>query len=172
VPEALDMTAEVSGGSRGVSVDLACEDPRRLRRMLAEPAGAGQSTLDGWSGRRCLVMPAGINWGAMREVYEFQPRGYEELVGLRGVGPATVRGLVLVAELLYGEEASWKDPVRFSFAFGGKDGVPFPVDRRAMDEAVELLRVGIDSAQVKREERLRAVRRLRRCVPPILKQRG
>ena len=145
---------------------------RRLRRMMAEPAGAGQATLDGWSGRRCLVMPAGINWRAMREVYEFQPRGYEELVGLSGVGPATVRGLALVAELLYGEEASWRDPVRYSFAFGGKDGVPFPVDRKAMDEAVDVLKCGIESSQVKREERMRAMVRLRRCVPPIPKQRG
>ena len=40
-------------------------------------------------------------------------------MALRGVGPATVRGLVLVAELVYGEEASWRDPVRFSFALGG-----------------------------------------------------
>jgi len=112
-------------------------------------------------------MPGAINWGAMREVYEFQPGSYEELVSLRGVGPATVRGLSLVAELVYGEEASWRDPVRFSFAFGGKDGVPFPVDREAMDEAVVVLRAGIDSAPVRKEERLRAVRRLRRCVPPI-----
>ena len=69
-------------------------------------------------------MPSGINWGAMKEVYEFQPGGYEELVGLRGVGPATVRGLALVAELVYGEPASWVDPVRFSFAFGERTESP------------------------------------------------
>ncbi|HUS78515.1 MAG TPA: DUF763 domain-containing protein [Patescibacteria group bacterium] len=150
---------------------LRAQGPRRLRRMLSEPAAVGQSTLDGWLGGRCLVMPSGINWRAMSEVYEFQPRGYEELVGLRGVEPATVRGLALVAELVYGEEASWRDPVRFSFAFKGKDGVPFPVDRGAMDDAVELLRAGIDSAPVKRAERLRALERLRGCVPSIPKLR-
>ena len=165
--EALDMTAGVSGGSRDACVDLACEDPRRLRRMMAEPVAAGQARLDGWSGRRCLVMPSGINWGAMREAYEFQPRGYEELVGLRGVGPATVRGLALVAELVYGEPASWVDPVRFSFAFGGKDGVPFPVDREAMDEAVDVIKCGIETSPVRKEERIRALRRLRGCVPFI-----
>ena len=135
--------------------------------MMAEPVVAGQARLDGWSGRGCLVMPSGINWGAMREAYEFQPRGYEELVGLRGVGPATVRGLALVAELVYGEPASWADPVRFSFAFGGKDGVPFPVDRRAMDEAVDVLRCGIESSQIKRKERISALGRLRRCIPVV-----
>lgn len=165
--EALDMTAEPSGGSRDACVDLACEEPRRLRRMMAEPVAAGQARLDGWSGRRFLVMPSGINWGAMREAYEFQPRGYEELVGLRGVGPATVRGLALVAELVYGEPASWEDPVRFSFAFGGKDGVPFPVDREAMDEAIDVLKCGIESSSVRGEERLRALGRLRKCVPSM-----
>ena len=42
-------------------------------------------------------------------------------------GPRRLRRMM--AELVYGEEANWVDPVRFSFAFGGKDGVPFPVDR-------------------------------------------
>jgi hypothetical protein len=39
----------------------------------------------------------------------------------------------LTGELIYGAEPSWKDPVKFSFAVGGKDGVPYPVDRRTMD---------------------------------------
>ncbi len=167
----LDMTSSESGGNRGASLDVAKESPRRLKRLLLEPAPAHQRTLDGWSGRetpgRQLVMPSRINWKAMREVYEFQPRDYEELVSIRGVGPSTVRGLSLVAELVYGEGASWRDPVRFSFAFGGKDGVPFPVDRWAMDEAVDLLRTGIQSAPVRREQKTRALRRLRGCVPPI-----
>ena len=139
--------------------------------MLSEPAAVGQSTLDGWLGGRCLVMPSGINWGAMKEAYDFQPRGYEELVGLRGVGPATVRGLALVAELVYGESASWADPVRYSFAFGGKDGVPFPVDREAMDEAVDVLKCGIKASSVRREERMRALGRLKMCVPAIPQNR-
>ena len=165
----LDVTSSESRGNRGVCLDLAKENPRRLRSLLLEPAPAHQRTLDGWtdSPSRHLVMPSTINWRAMRDAYEFQPGSYEELVSIRGVGPSTVRGLSLVAELVYGEEASWRDPVRFSFAFGGKDGVPFPVDRRAMDEAVDLLQTGIKSSGVKREQELRALQRLRRCVPPI-----
>jgi hypothetical protein len=76
-----------------------------------------------------------------------------------------------MAELIYGKKASWSDPVRYSFAFGGKDGVPFPVDRRAIDEAVDLLKIGIGTALVKREQRFRALQRLRRCVPPIPTER-
>ena len=119
-----------------------------------------------------LYMPRNLNWEVMKRVYEFQPRDYEELISLRGVGPATIRGLALVAELVYGDRPSWRDPVRYSFAFGGKDGVPFPVDRRAMDEAVEVLRMGIEEARLKREEKLRAIERLRRCIPPPRGGRG
>jgi hypothetical protein len=119
-----------------------------------------------------LIMPRRINWEAMKEVYEFQPRSYEELVSLRGVGPSAIRGLALVAELVYGQPPSWRDPVRFSFAFGGKDGVPFPVDRVGMDGAVELLRAGVEETRLGREEKLRAIQRLRGCVPPIPGDRG
>ena len=42
------------------------------------------------------------------------------MLALRGMGPRTVRSLALIAELVYGEPPSWKDPLKFSFAVGGK----------------------------------------------------
>jgi hypothetical protein len=114
-------------------------------------------------------MPATINWKAMRGVCEFQPESYEELVAMKGVGPSTARGLSLVVELIYRE--SWSDPVRYSFAFGGKDGTPFPVERRAMDEAVNLLKTGIGASELKRDQKFKALQRLRLSVPPIPKDR-
>jgi hypothetical protein len=110
-------------------------------------------------------MPRNINWETMKRAYEFQPKNYEELLSLRGVGPATVRGLALVAELVYGEKPSWADPVKFSFAYGGKDGVPFPVDRRAMDESIHVLRQAVEAAKIGDKERTRSLQRLRRFVP-------
>lgn len=170
LPAVLNMTSADSDVNRRACVDLARDDPRRLKRLLAKPTPAHQRTLENWTGKgreRILVMPATVNWKALRAAYEFQPSSYEKLVSLRGLGPSTVRGLALVAELIYGERPSWRDPVRFSFAFGGKDGVPFPVDRRAMDEAVDILRTGISASTVRREEQLRALHRLRGCIPPI-----
>jgi hypothetical protein len=167
----LDMTSARSEANRRASVDLAKERPERLRRMMLKPLPGPQTRLDRWAedrnAARSLVMPWTVDWDTLRGVYEFQPRDYEELLSLKGVGPATVRGLSLVAELVYGEKASWSDPVRFSFAFGGKDGVPFPVDRGAMDEAVDVLRTGVASSGVRDEEKRRALGRLRACVPPI-----
>ena len=174
-PVVLDMTANHSDECRKTSVDLAKEKPEKLRALFSALRPGPQRSLDEWTvekasklvNREVLNMPRNINWDRMRQVYEFQPKNYEELVSLKGVGPSTIRGLALVAELVYGNKPSWKDPVRYSFAFGGKDGVPFPVDRRAMDEAVEVLRNGVAEARVKREEKLRAIERLRKCVPPV-----
>jgi hypothetical protein len=170
LPHVLNMTSIRSDGNRKACVDLAKENPDRLSRTLLAPVPPKQSRLDPWAGiskQEQLVMPRSVNWDTLREVYEFQPSGYEELVAFKGVGPSTVRGLSLIAELIYGERASWEDPVRFNFAFGGKDGVPFPVNRRAMDEAVDILKSGISSSNVRDEEKIRAFRRLRSCVPPI-----
>jgi hypothetical protein len=94
-------------------------------------------------------LPQRVNWDALRVAYEKQPANYEQFLYIRGVGPATVRALALISELIYGEPPSWRDPVKFSFAFGGKDGVPYPVDRKTMDETTELLRTAMKHANVK-----------------------
>mgnify|MGYP000675104839 FL=1 len=173
---ALDMTARESGGCRERSVDVAKEDPRRVARMLKSIRPSYQRSLKEWI--KCgslqdaggyvaefLSMPLTVNWKALKKVYEFQPRDYEELLGIRGVGPATVRGLALISEIIYGEKPSWRDPVKYSFAFGGKDGVPFPVDRRSMDESIRILRDAIEQARIGDRERLRSLKRLRRLIP-------
>ena len=170
LPQVLDMTDRQSGENRKACVDLVKEKPGRLRRMILAPVPAKQRRLDSWTDapeQEQLVMPRNVNWDTLRDVYELQPKGYEELVAFKGVGPSTIRGMSFIAELIYGERASWEDPVRFSFAFGGKDGVPFPVNRRAMDEAVEVLKTGISSSKVRDEEKTRAFTRLKQCVPPI-----
>ncbi|MGD1061154.1 MAG: hypothetical protein ABR879_06825 [Methanomassiliicoccales archaeon] len=44
--------------------------------------------------------------------------------------------------------------------------MPYPVDRRAMDRSTELLCEGIEQSRLGNKERLDAIRRLRRFVPP------
>ncbi|MEM2105577.1 MAG: DUF763 domain-containing protein [Candidatus Bathyarchaeia archaeon] len=173
---ALDMTAKESEGCRKASVDIACEPPKKLMRLIMSVRPEYQKSLQEWlpktadsAWKECsidfLSMPKTINWKFLQQVYDFQPKNYEELLGFRGVGPATVRGLALVAELIYGEKPSWKDPVKYSFAYGGKDGVPYPVDRRAMDESIGMLKQAIQEAKVGEKEKMRSLQRLRRFVP-------
>ncbi|WP_019177395.1 DUF763 domain-containing protein [Methanomassiliicoccus luminyensis] len=167
VEEALDMTASSSEGSRKLAVDLVNDGIDHLRNDIVV-VEKGQTTLDEWCGLRPkkLHMPRTVNWRALRAAYEFQPQDYEELLAIRGVGPSAVRALALAGELVYGEEPSWRDPVKYTFAVGGKDGVPFPVDRRAMDEAVRYLEMGVEEAKLKKREKLEAMQRLRAMVPP------
>jgi len=173
--KALNMTAKASEGARKASVDVAKEPTAKVMRLFEAARPLHQKSLQEWlpvaeadpwqQSVEALNMPRRISWGTMRRVYEFQPKNYEELLSVKGVGPATVRGLALVAELIYGEKASWADPVRFSFAYGGKDGVPFPVDRGAMDESILVLRQAVEAAKVGDREKTRSLRRLRRFVP-------
>jgi hypothetical protein len=97
-----------------------------------------------------------------RGIYELQPQTFRELIGIRGVGPRTISALALVAELVYNTPPSFQDPARFSFAHGGKDGHPFPVDRKTYDTSIDFLRMCIDKAKVGDRDKVNAFRRLAR----------
>ncbi|MBI4994959.1 DUF763 domain-containing protein [Candidatus Peregrinibacteria bacterium] len=72
-----------------------------------------------------------------------KPKSYETLLATPGVGPKTIRALALVAEIIYGARVSYEDPARYSFAHGGKDATPYPVDRPTYDRTIEIMkRVG------------------------------
>lgn len=92
--------------------------------------------------------------------YEQAPRGFEELLGIRGVGPKSLRALSLVAELLYGAPVSFRDPARFSFAHGGKDGYPYPVDNKNYDKTIDVIHKAVQSSRIGHSEQLAAIRRL------------
>lgn len=61
----------------------------------------------------------------LRKVTEQAPRNFEHLLAIKGVGPKTIRALSLISELIYGAKPSYKDPARYSYAHGGKDGIPY-----------------------------------------------
>jgi hypothetical protein len=172
--KALDMTAKESEEARKLSVDICREKPDRLMRMIPPVRPLFQASITEWlpvssSSQRMLdgfSMPVRINWKALKEVYEFQPANYEQLLGFEGVGPATIRGLALVSELVYGAKPSWKDPVKYSFAYGGKDDVPYPVDRTAMDESIQMLKQTVQEARIGNKEKMRSLQSLRAFVPP------
>ena len=176
-PIVLDMTARESEECRKTSVDIARERTERVARMFEMIRPACQRSLQEWIPDMptkdwkdyvadFLKMPFTINWKALKRAYEIQPRNYEELLGIKGIGPSTVRGLALVSEIIYGDKPSWRDPVKYSFAYGGKDGVPYPVDRRAMDESISILREAVEKARLGDKERLNMLQKLRRLVPP------
>jgi hypothetical protein len=74
--------------------------------------------------------------------------------------------LALLSELLYGAPASFRDPARFSFAHGGKDGTPYPVDRATYDHTISVLARAVRRAQLHERDELRALRLLHRLIVP------
>jgi len=94
--------------------------------------------------------------------YERQPGNFEQLLGLRGVGPKTIRALSLISELVYGVAPSYRDPARYSFAHGGKDGIPYPVDRKTYDQSIELLSRAINRTKLGIGEKRETLNRLNR----------
>jgi hypothetical protein len=165
--EVLNMVSKNSITCQKTCVDLVCDNPRHLANdWLHLTTIDSQRTLYNWddSDRKnnCidyLKMPRSINWSKMKEIYDFQPKNYEELLGMKGIGPKTVRALALISDLIYGEKPSWNDPIKYSFALGGKDGVPFPVERKAMDESIEIISNGIKQANICNKEKIKALRR-------------
>jgi uncharacterized protein len=164
--------AAVCDDHRGVLLNFVAGESRDARAAVAEVAGSDPAVA-----RRAidhaseLVMPrrhqlrlADVNPRYLDRIllraYERAPAGFEELLGIEGVGPKTLRALALVAELVYGTEASTRDPARYAFAHGGKDGTPYPVDRDTYDGTIGVLRDALNAARVERSERVKAFRRL------------
>ncbi len=94
--------------------------------------------------------------------YERQPQDFEQLLGLSGVGAKTIRALSLISELVYGVAPSYRDPARYSFAHGGKDGIPYPVDRKTYDQSIELLSRAVRKAKLGLKDQNDALNRLSR----------
>lgn len=170
---ALDMTSQISEECRRISLDLVKEGVERVRTDLLSLRPEKQRALTEWMPEfkdrtkvlQTLSMPRKINWDAIKRAYEFQPHGYEELLSTEGIGPGAVRALALVSQIIYGAKPSWKDPVKYSFALGGKDGVPFPVDRRSYDETTRFIQSLIDKARLEGKEKYRVLERLKSMTP-------
>ncbi|MCM8779127.1 MAG: DUF763 domain-containing protein [Candidatus Omnitrophica bacterium] len=94
------------------------------------------------------------------KTYTEKPENFEKLLSIEGVGPKTIRALALISELIYGKEISFRDPVRFSFAHGGKDGHPYPIDKKDYALSIQILRDCLSRAKIGEYEKLRALKRL------------
>lgn len=89
-----------------------------------------------------------------------KPKSYEQLLATEGVGPKTIRALSLVSEIIYGAKPSYEDPARYSFAHGGKDATPYPVDRPTYDGTIEILRRAVRKSRINATEKDKALGRL------------
>ncbi|WP_149528923.1 DUF763 domain-containing protein [Sulfuracidifex tepidarius] len=103
-------------------------------------------------------------------VYESNPDSFDNAM-LSGLGPSTARALFLVSDLIYNEPPSYSDvvntpydPFKYAFAIGGKDGVPYPVNRRAALEVIRTLENMVDRARLDKKDKNAAFKRLRESI--------
>jgi hypothetical protein len=180
--KALNLTSKKSDTTRDLSVELIdggygtlMKDIKILRkhsselsRVLALQMAGGQLALLELADTEFHTHPM-INEDFGKSKYlekilfklsDERPENYEALVATQGVGPKTVRALALVGEVIYGAKPSYEDPARYSFAHGGKDATPYPVDRKTYDKTIATLKKVVAKTHFSRTEKSRALESL------------
>jgi hypothetical protein len=171
----LNMVAHEADANRSSSVDLIGWNPEKLlfeaRRFTDGP------TL--FAPNHHEVLPEDVNIERLEKVirstHEEEPKDFATLLGSKGVGPATVRALSLLAELIYDAPASHRDPADatkrpeshqqrswadYSYAHGGKDGTPHPVDRPTYDTSIAVLTDAVRKSRIGNTDKSDALKRL------------
>ena len=92
--------------------------------------------------------------------YEYGIDNFESLMLLKGLGPKTLRSLSLVSEIIHGTPTRFSDPARFSFAHGGKDGQPFPVQTHVYDQTINELNDALLRAKIQQSDKKQAFKQL------------
>lgn len=156
--DTLNLVAHENESVRRTSAEIASQPPNQTLRVLAQvpelKLPARHELLP-----EIDVAPTHLE-KILVKTYERAPEDFETLLGIEGVGPKTLRALALASELLHGTPASLRDPARFAFAHGGKDGIPFPVDKLTYEKTIAILEKAINRSAVDRSEKVKAFRRL------------
>jgi hypothetical protein len=164
IERTLNLVAAESVPAQSVITELSREKPETLTRelrkfqTLALPLHHELRAKD--------VHPDSIE-KILLKTYEAKANDFQTLLAMPGVGAKTLRALTLIAEITYGTPASWKDPAKFSFAHGGKDGHPYRVNQKAYDQSIEILRKTVERAKIERTEKANALKRLLTLFPPL-----
>lgn len=161
--------------ARGQALNLVASESSDARNTIAEiiTNEKPQSLLAELKRIKTLTLPSHHYLGTrdlhpdslskiLLSAYERKPNDFEKLLSLEGVGPKTIRALSLISELVYGVAPSYRDPARYSFAHGGKDGIPYPVDRNTYDQSIELLSKAINRTRLGIREKNEALSQLRK----------
>lgn len=167
--ETLNLVAHENDPVRQASAELAAQKPSvtldAIGRISVERAASGAPLPTLRLPRRHELLPEldvadRYLEKILLRTYERAPGNFEALLGIEGVGPKTLRALALASELVHGTAPVMRDPARFAFAHGGKDGIPFPVDKVTYDRTIEILEKAINRSSVDRSEKVKAFKRL------------
>ena len=177
-PNVLNMVATESKNCRKTSLDVLEDGVDRIKRYLLQIQNPQQKSILDFAGgvsnieRKYLnpksvphlKLPKFLNWDAFEIANEQSLSNYIDILKIKGIGPGAIRALALISELIWGSPASWKDPAKYAFAHGGKDGIPYPVDLHRMEQSAALLENAINQARLSHKDRLNALKRLHKYI--------
>ncbi len=174
-----DPHSAILGEPQGEILNLV--DARASRAQSALLMIADQPVESSLAEVRKLTMPAHHDvraedvdlkrLGAVLAVaHEQKLRDFASLLLVEGLGPRTLQSLALIAEVVHGAPTRFADPARFSFAHGGKDGLPFPVPLKTYDESISVLRRALDAARLGHSEKIDGFKRLDRLTRAVEEQ--
>jgi len=168
-------------GAKRALLDLLRENPRKIvQDYLRLQSVIRGTSLDTWlnlgtigaisrEARIVYMRPVDVTRveSILERLREANPGNLEEAL-LLGLGPSTARALSLISDLIYREPPSYQDPVdtpydpfKYAFAIGGKDGVPFPVNRKVAYEVIITLEDVVSRAKLEKKDKERALNKLR-----------
>ena len=160
----INLTAKEAGITRDAVLSLTKEEPRHLEKEIKK-----------------LIMPLhhevrnkDVNLkrlGSILALAETADKStFENLLLTKGLGPRTLQSLTLVSEVIYGTPSRFKDPARFSFAHGGKDGHPHPVPTKIYDKSITTLETAINKAKIGHTDKQKALKKLHQSAMRIEKE--
>lgn len=184
----LNLTDKDASSTRSSILSLTGENPDKLMKEIIKISGS-KEVLQGdlfapshiiLENSRNLKMPAHHEvraedvdlkrlGGVLATAYESHPKNFESLLLTPNLGPRTLQSLTLISEVIYGTPSRFKDPARFSFAHGGKDGHPFPVATKIYDESIRILGESIEKSKLGYNDKSECLKRLHKTAVQIEK---
>jgi hypothetical protein len=162
----LNMTDRGAQASRAAQLELIAGGPDTLLTEIAKARGEARATPQLAMPGHHAVAASDVSLrrlhGALAAAAEVGPARYEDLLLVPGVGARTVEALALVAEVVHGAPSRFRDPARFAYAHGGKDGTPFPVPLAVYDRTIAVMTDAVEKARLGNDDRMAALRELDR----------
>ncbi|MGN6401790.1 MAG: DUF763 domain-containing protein [Flavisolibacter sp.] len=150
----LNLTATEAGNTRQGMLNITQEKPELMMQEIQHLVMPNHHDV------RSKDLDLKRLGAALWLAHDTQPKDFEALLLLEGVGPRTVQSLALVSEVIHGTPSRFRDPARFSFAHGGKDGHPFHVPTKTYDEVISTLQNAVHKAKIGQADKSQALKKL------------
>jgi hypothetical protein len=150
----VDLTYRENQWAKRASVELLSDYPR-IAKAFEYPSRH-------WIHPQVDIGKKGIE--LIRMASDLNPSDYRELLLIKDVGRSTLRSLAFVSSLIFEKELAQRDPVAYAYNLGGKDKIPFEINRKTYDSVIDSMNEIIDRARMEKEEKYKALKRLSAAV--------